>query len=424
VNPPSATLPRAPAPAAVRSESAASYADGRPRVRVLYFMLRPDLQIYGGTRSLLTLLEAQRNVDAHVVVGAASPDDPAIAELARIGISHEYFPVGPLIAARRQRGVGARLRRLRMVARANRALARVIRRVDPQIVHTDYEGVSLIGPATLLSRRILVQHLRGAQVSGRLGAVMQGAMAIAACTVVVSDGLLDDCRRLMHPLLRGRALPRLVAINNGLRLYRVREALDRVDRDEARAALGIDPATVAVGLVGGIFTHKGQLPFLREVAPRVAEADPRVRFYLVGSEKEPAYAGACREAVRQTGLDERVSFVGWQDDVYLWYRAIDVLAFPSQVEGFGRAVAEAQAFGVPVVALRIPGISDTMRHGEGGFFAETYAEFVEPLLRLAGDPALRRDMGERGARYVRRFDLHEVARETEALYARLLEART
>jgi glycosyltransferase involved in cell wall biosynthesis len=386
-------------------------------------MLRPDAQIYGGTRSLLTLLEAQRHVDAHVVVGAASPADPAIAELARMGISHEFFPAGPLIAARRSGRLLKRLVRLGLAASMNRALARVIRRVDPQIVHTDYEGVSLIGPAALATRRILVQHLRGAQVSGRLGAVMQGAMAMAARTIVVSEGLLEDSHRLVHPLLRRRLLPRLVAIHNGLRLYRVHEYLGRVDRDGARTALGIDPSTVAVGLVGGIFPHKGQLPFLREVAPRVAAADPRVRFYLVGSEKDPEYARACHEAVRQAGLDHRVHFVGWQDDVYRWYRAIDVLAFPSQVEGFGRAVAEAQAFSVPVVALRIAGTADTMRDGVGGFFAAGYPELVEPLLRLVADPGLRASMGEAGARYVRRFDLHVVAREVETLYARLVEER-
>jgi len=407
----------------VRSEAAAPYAAGSAKARVLYFMLRPDTQIYGGTRSLLTLLEAERNVDAHVVVGAVSSADPAIAELARMGISHEFFPAGPLIAARRRGGMAARLTRLRLVASMNRALARVIRRVDPQIVHTDYEGVSLIGPAALATRRILVQHLRGAQVSGHLGMVMQAAMAVASRTIIVSEGLLEDCRRLLHPMLRPRVLGRLVAIHNGLRLYRVDEAVARLDHGTARAELGIDPDTVAVGLVGGIFPHKGQLPFLRQVAPRVAEADPRVRFYLVGSEKNPEYARACREAVREAGLESRVSFVGWQDDVYRWYRAIDVLAFPSQVEGFGRAVAEAQAFGVPVVALRIPGTSGTMREGEGGFFAASYEEFVEPLLRLCGDAALRRSMGERGARYVRRFDLHVAAREVETLYARLLEER-
>jgi glycosyltransferase involved in cell wall biosynthesis len=400
----------------------------RSRRRVLYLMVRPHPELYGGTRSLLMFLEGQDAVDAYVVVAAASPDDPALAELTRLGIPHEYFPAGELLASRQRWSTLARFHRVALMARfqrgaltarCNRAMLRVIRRVRPDVVHADFEGMTLIAPAALLAGCRLVQHLRGAQASGRLGAVLEAGMFLADRTVVVAESLRQECAALLPPVIRRRVLPRLVAVPNGIPLDQVGRYLAEVSREEARAALGIPPDELAIGLVGGIFGHKGQREFLEATAPRVAAADPRVHFYLVGGVKDEAYARGCREAAGCRGLAGRVTFTGWQDDVYRWYRALDVMALPSFAEGFGRAVAESQAFGVPVVASDIAGIRDTMEHGVGGFFARTPGEFAGYLESLAADPALRAEMGRRGREFVSRFDVASVTRQMELIYDEL-----
>ena len=388
----------------------------RGRRRVLYLMLRQDPELYGGTRSLLVFLERQTAVDAHVVVAAASPDDPALAELARLGIAHEYFPVGEFLAARRRGRWTRRFRRMAMVARCNLEMLRIIRRVRPDVVHADFEGMSLIAPAARLAGYPVVQHLRGAQATGRLGTTLHATMLLADRTVIVSESLLRDCVSLMVPAFRRRVVPRLRSVPNGVPLERIQAYLESVSREEARAALGMAPDEVAVGLIGGIFGHKGQREFLEAAAPSVAAADPRVRFYLVGGVKDEEYARGCREAAGRGPLAGRVTFAGWQDDVYRWFRALDLVAFPSFTEGFGRAVAEAQAFGVPVVASDIVGIRDTVQEGVGGFFARTPEEFAARLLALAADPALRAEMGRRGQAFVRRFEVGRVTRELEQVY--------
>ncbi len=399
--------------------AAVERAEVRGRRRVLYLMLRQDPQLYGGTRSLLVFLERQSSVVPHVVVAAASPDDPAMAELARLGIAHEYFPVADFLAARRRGRWTRRLRRAAMVARCNLEMLRIIRRVRPDVVHADFEGMSLIAPAARLAGYPVVQHLRGAQATGRLGSTLHATMLLATRTVVVSESLLRDCVSLMAPAFRRRVAPRLVSVSNGVPLDRIRASLAAVSREEARASLGMAPGEVAVGLVGGIFGHKGQREFLEAAAPLVAAADPRVRFYLVGGVKDEAYARACREAAGRGPLAGRVAFVGWQDDVYRWFRALDLVAFPSFTEGFGRAVAEAQAFGVPVVASDIVGIRDTLEEGVGGYFARSPEEFAARLTALAADPALRAAMGLRGQEFVRRFDVGRVTREMEQVYDEL-----
>jgi glycosyltransferase involved in cell wall biosynthesis len=66
----------------------------------------------------------------------------------------------------------------------------------------------------------------------------------------------------------------------------------------------------------------------------------------------------------------------------------------------GLKVLQYMAAGLPVVANPVGVQADLVRHGETGLLARTPAEWVEALRRLAGDPVLRRHMGEAGRRRV------------------------
>ncbi len=66
----------------------------------------------------------------------------------------------------------------------------------------------------------------------------------------------------------------------------------------------------------------------------------------------------------------------------------------------GLKVLQYMAAGLPVVANPVGVQAELVRHGESGFLATTPAEWVEAIGRLAGDPALRRRMGDAGRRRV------------------------
>jgi glycosyltransferase involved in cell wall biosynthesis len=66
----------------------------------------------------------------------------------------------------------------------------------------------------------------------------------------------------------------------------------------------------------------------------------------------------------------------------------------------GLKVLQYMAAGLPVVANPVGVHPEMIRHGENGFLAETPAEWVEAVGRLAADPALRRKMGRAGRRRV------------------------
>ncbi|HNY39793.1 MAG TPA: glycosyltransferase family 4 protein [Bryobacteraceae bacterium] len=82
-------------------------------------------------------------------------------------------------------------------------------------------------------------------------------------------------------------------------------------------------------------------------------------------------------------------------------RTASVFLYLSEMEGLGSAVLLAMAHGVAVVASRVGGLPEIVRHGETGFCVGNGREEIDDALRaLLDDPARARAMGERGREWV------------------------
>lgn len=92
------------------------------------------------------------------------------------------------------------------------------------------------------------------------------------------------------------------------------------------------------------------------------------------------------------------------DQLVRLYQQAAVLVLPSttEAESFGMVLAEANACGRPVVASRIGGIPDHIRHGQNGllFAPGDASDLARRLTTLLDDPAAARAMGRRGRRNV------------------------
>lgn len=159
----------------------------------------------------------------------------------------------------------------------------------------------------------------------------------------------------------------------------------------APADLGIPEGDVAIGFVGRFVDWKGVLTLAeawRDLAPRV----PGVHLVLVGEGEMEA------EMRARLGDAPRVHWMGFRNDVPAVMRSLDVLAFPSTMEGFGLAAVEAMAAGVPVVAARAAALPEVVEDGREGILVppSDAKALAAALERLARDEALRRSMGEAG----------------------------
>ncbi len=130
----------------------------------------------------------------------------------------------------------------------------------------------------------------------------------------------------------------------------------------------------------------------------------------------------------QRGLDDVVTLLRSQPppEVARLLAWTDVLLHAATSEGFGNAVVEAQAHGVPVVCTDADGLPENVAHGETGLVVPRRdpVALADALARLAGDGELRSAMGAAGRRRVEeRFALADQLDAWERFYADALAAR-
>ncbi|MFN8378911.1 MAG: glycosyltransferase family 4 protein [Anaerolineae bacterium] len=158
--------------------------------------------------------------------------------------------------------------------------------------------------------------------------------------------------------------------------------------------------------VGAIKSRKGVLALVEAMA-LVRQEIPGARCWIVGAtDQEPAYVDQVRSAIHKLDLSEAVEMLGRipHDDLMRRYAAADVFALPSlnisgRFEGFGLALLEASAAGLPVIGSRDCGAEDAVLNGKTGLLItqeNAAQDLTAAIVRLLKDPDLRASMGAAG----------------------------
>ena len=115
---------------------------------------------------------------------------------------------------------------------------------------------------------------------------------------------------------------------------------------------------------------------------------------------------AVREIARESGVEERVRFLGEREDIPALLSAADIYAFPSDIEPFGMAPVEAMAAGVPVVASGTGGLVEILEDGKYGISVPPRSPeaIAAAIARLARDEALRKSLSAAGRKRAGLFD--------------------
>ena len=101
-----------------------------------------------------------------------------------------------------------------------------------------------------------------------------------------------------------------------------------------------------------------------------------------------------------------------------WYRAADVLVYPSLFEGFGLPPIEAMACGCPVLCSTRGALGEVVDGAAAIVDPEDVFSIKQQMTRLASDPALREQLCEAGSRRAQCFDWDKTADATMNVYAR------
>jgi glycosyltransferase involved in cell wall biosynthesis len=112
-----------------------------------------------------------------------------------------------------------------------------------------------------------------------------------------------------------------------------------------------------------------------------------------------------------------------RDRLVAAYQSCDVLLFPSRLEGFGIAPAEALACGRPVVTTDASALPEVVDHGQNGFLCprNDVAAYAARVQQLGEDAGMRKRFGEHGReKVVRSFGYDQLASGLIGVYERLL----
>jgi glycosyltransferase involved in cell wall biosynthesis len=163
-----------------------------------------------------------------------------------------------------------------------------------------------------------------------------------------------------------------------------------------------DAAAINLLFVGRQAPNKGHRFLIEALAALAGHYEPRSRLLLVGREEPSlvAYGNQLRDQARRLGVHDRVVFISEASEAALraYYEASAALVVTSEHEGFCVPVVEAMALGVPLVAWGTSAIPETV--GEAGLVWDEPDPFLlaESIACLAGEPAVRQRLAERGRR--------------------------
>ena len=147
------------------------------------------------------------------------------------------------------------------------------------------------------------------------------------------------------------------------------------------------------------------------------------RLQLVG---EGPLRGEYEARVAELGLESTVAFLGRREDVDRVFADTDIATLVSLREGIPRAVLEAMAAGLPVVATDVPGTREAVRPGETGLLVRPgdVEGLASALGFLIDHPNARRWLGRRGRKHVvAQFDERTVIDALERTYREALGNR-
>lgn len=297
------------------------------------------------------------------------------------------------------------------VVGATRVLAQHLRQEPVDLIHAHTRVGQLVADRLWRQLRIPVVTTWHGFFRPNLGRRLWPCTG--AVTMAISDPVYQHLRQDFHvPPERLRLIP------NGVDVEHFAHRPDPAAVQSWRARWGLPERGAIIGGMGRLASGRVKgFDVLLLAMRRLAQQRPDAHVLIVGDGPRRPFLD---QKIIDLNLRERVHFTGPVMDVRVPLALMDVFAFPVRwKEGFGLALIEAMATGLPVVASRTGAITSVIEDGVHGRLVsvEDDQALANVLLHLLQDPAGAQRLGRAGQERVRQaFSLGRLVDQVEAVY--------
>jgi glycosyltransferase involved in cell wall biosynthesis len=326
-------------------------APARPlRVLLVTGAYAPEISS-GGLQSQMVAAALADRVEFHVLTTAVDPGLPRRSEVDGVPVSRVAVNADSLLS------------KVTAAAPMLIEVGELMRNTDVVHLH-GYSQKNL--PVTAFAKVLRVPVVLSLHTAGfdepaairRQGALARWALEAVSLYVTVSPGLVEACTAAGLPAGKIRHVP------NGVDTRRFRPAAP-AERATIRQSLGL-PTDSPIVLFVGFFSREKQPHVLFDAWLQLQQRGLASTLVFVGAKKSAYFevdrglADTLRARAQQAGVSDRLVFADPTPRIDDYYRSADVFALPSSREGLPVALLEAMATGLPVVASRLPGSTDTI----------------------------------------------------------------
>jgi glycosyltransferase involved in cell wall biosynthesis len=357
---------------------------------------------YGAELALLELLQGliKLSVTCLVLVPAKGP---LLIELDRLKIEWRVISYPPWISRRGSlpRRIGRTLKALAVSFQ----IAKIIAKWRCDIV---YSNTTVTGAGALAACLVRKPHVWHSHESGYHNHNLKFDLGhrwvaylmdrLSESIIVNSASVRDDYTRYIRPE-RMKVIFQSVTVNEEFKC--------------TSPKLAISERLFSCAIIGSLHAWKGQdeaIKALSEIIRRGVNAH-----LLIIGDGDKRFAAALREQVRDYGLEQRVTFVGYVNEPVRLLRGANVALVCSRWEAFGRVIVEAMLAGTPIIATKNSGgTTELIEEGETGLLYEpgNPIELADKMQYLYENPEFASKLGQAGYTWaVDRFTQKRYARE-------------
>lgn len=359
-----------------------------------FFPVDKDLSLTGGPRTVINLLTGLQSV-GHETVLLSQRESALTEELRKQGVEVEVVELPDLLDVHNEKAleysVFQKVRSFFQLIEYNRRIAvRCKQHGIDGLWGRNIKGILFVGIAAQFLRVPLIWDMGYEKPAKGMMKVLHW-IGFALTTQVITQS------ERQFPETFGSRVERFFD-------HKVEYVYPGIDPDRKTAlqttAENDSGECRTVLTIGNIHPRKNQEMTIQALAP-LLHLIPDLRLDLAGAVRDEDYYEGLRALVKDKNVEESVRFLGWRDDIPELLVKSDLLVLSSLREGVPHVVREATFAQVPVVATRVGGVPESVRHGETGYLVDvndrsSFREYVEELIR---DSERRRRMGENALQF-------------------------